>query len=74
MFINVSHAPEVPAPPLATDEEIREAIDNADATKYRLPMSMGPELRRDKDKGMTSPWISVTTVCGRTTLFFVPVL
>ncbi|KAI9140975.1 pre-RNA processing PIH1/Nop17-domain-containing protein [Paraphysoderma sedebokerense] len=49
VFINMTHSPEIPAPPLCTDEEIKRAIEAAD-TSYKVPLSLA-ELRDGEDKG-----------------------
>ncbi|KAJ3353688.1 PIH1 domain-containing protein 1 [Allomyces javanicus] len=49
VFINLCHSPYVPAPPVATDDEIRAAITGADGAAWKVPMSLtGP--RDDADK------------------------
>ena len=50
LFINLCHSDEIPAPPPATTDEIRAAIDSGDCSLYRIPLSlMGP--REDVDRG-----------------------
>ncbi|KAI8815049.1 pre-RNA processing PIH1/Nop17-domain-containing protein [Cladochytrium replicatum] len=49
VFINICHSPRVPAPPLATDEEIRTALEAQDNATYKVPLSLS-QPREDKDK------------------------
>ncbi|KAJ3170169.1 PIH1 domain-containing protein 1 [Geranomyces variabilis] len=49
VFINVCHSPHVPAPPLATDDEIRAALNAEDHAAYKVPLSLSsPKADRDK--------------------------
>ncbi|KND03214.1 uncharacterized protein SPPG_02270 [Spizellomyces punctatus DAOM BR117] len=49
VFINICHSPHVPAPPLASDEEIRRAINAEDNAAYKVPLSLSsPKADRDK--------------------------
>ncbi|ORZ41423.1 pre-RNA processing PIH1/Nop17-domain-containing protein [Catenaria anguillulae PL171] len=53
VFVNVTHSPYVPAPPVATDEEIKRAIADAPSNNkkpaWRVPMSLS-DVRDDLDK------------------------
>ncbi|KAL6631951.1 PIH1-domain-containing protein [Neocallimastix sp. 'constans'] len=49
IFINICHSGKVPAPPLATDEEIRKAIEADDNATYKVPLSLSVP-RTDLDK------------------------
>ncbi|KAI9100529.1 pre-RNA processing PIH1/Nop17-domain-containing protein [Phlyctochytrium arcticum] len=49
VFINVCHSPHIPAPPLASDEEIRRAINAEDNAAYKVPLSLSTP-KTDKDK------------------------
>jgi len=49
IFINICHNGKVPPPPIATDEEIRKAIEAEDNTKYKVPLSLSTP-RTDLDK------------------------
>jgi hypothetical protein len=49
VFVNVCHSPYIPSPPLASDEEIQQALLNQDNSKYRVPLSLSPP-RSDVDK------------------------
>ncbi|ORX84536.1 PIH1-domain-containing protein [Anaeromyces robustus] len=49
VFINICHNGKVPPPPIATDEEIRKAIEAEDNTTYKVPLSLSVP-RTDLDK------------------------
>ncbi|KAJ3299652.1 PIH1 domain-containing protein 1 [Borealophlyctis nickersoniae] len=49
VFVNVCHSPHVPAPPLASKEEIQRALKAEDNATYRVPLSLNPP-RPDRDK------------------------
>ncbi|ORX58615.1 PIH1-domain-containing protein [Piromyces finnis] len=49
IFINICHSGKVPPPPIATDEEIRKAVEAEDNTKYKVPLSLSVP-RTDLDK------------------------
>ncbi|KNE65285.1 hypothetical protein AMAG_10927 [Allomyces macrogynus ATCC 38327] len=49
LFINLCHSPYVPAPPVATEDEIRAAITGADGAAWKVPMSL-TRPRDDADK------------------------
>jgi len=49
IFINICHNGKVPPPPIATDEEIRKALEAEDNTKYKVPLSLSAP-RTDLDK------------------------
>ncbi|KAJ1557339.1 PIH1 domain-containing protein 1, partial [Nowakowskiella sp. JEL0078] len=49
VFINMVYSENVPAPPLASDEEIRKALEAQDAGAYKVPLSLA-EKRIDTDK------------------------
>lgn len=49
VFINVCHNGKVPPPPLATNEEIRKAIEAEDNSTYKVPLSLSSP-RTDLDK------------------------
>ncbi|KAL7747211.1 hypothetical protein RI367_007422 [Sorochytrium milnesiophthora] len=49
LFINIAHSPYIPAPPVATDEEIRAAINGGNG-EWKVPMSLTAP-RDDIDKG-----------------------
>ncbi|KAJ1501246.1 PIH1 domain-containing protein 1 [Coelomomyces lativittatus] len=51
VFVNLCHSPYVPAPPLASDEEIRRSIEGANKGNegWKVPMSLiGPKDDMDK--------------------------
>lgn len=50
IFINICHSPHLPSPPMATDEEIQQALEEQDNSRYRVPLSLSPP-REDTDKG-----------------------
>ncbi|KAI8904634.1 PIH1 family [Powellomyces hirtus] len=53
VFINVCHSPNVPAPPLATNDEIRKALNAEDNAAYKVPLSLSsPKPDRDKSGKM----------------------
>ncbi|KAJ3147116.1 PIH1 domain-containing protein 1 [Geranomyces michiganensis] len=53
VFINVCQSPHVPSPPLATDEEIRAALNAEDNAAYKVPLSLSsPKADRDKSGKM----------------------
>ncbi|KAG5459247.1 MAG: pre-RNA processing PIH1/Nop17-domain-containing protein [Olpidium bornovanus] len=49
VFINLCHSGEIPAPPPATDAEIRAAVNAEDSASWKVPMSLA-EPRKDTDK------------------------
>ncbi|KAG4094815.1 PIH1-domain-containing protein [Neocallimastix lanati (nom. inval.)] len=49
VFINICHNGKVPPPPIATDEEIRKAVEAEDNTVYKVPLSLSTP-RTDLDK------------------------
>jgi len=49
VFINICHNGKVPPPPIATDEEIRKAIEAEDNSSYKVPLSLSVP-RTDLDK------------------------
>ncbi|KAJ3016499.1 PIH1 domain-containing protein 1 [Thoreauomyces humboldtii] len=49
VFINICHSAQVPAPPLATNEEIQAALNAEDNAAYKVPLSLSsPKPDRDK--------------------------
>ncbi|KAI9203803.1 pre-RNA processing PIH1/Nop17-domain-containing protein [Polychytrium aggregatum] len=49
VFINLCHSEQIPPPPLASDEEIRRALNAEDNTAFRVPLSLsGPKAEKDK--------------------------
>jgi hypothetical protein len=62
VFLNFCHSPYCPAPPLASDEEIKKEIASMTADQqpnWKIPMSlMGP--KDDLDKGRQHPVFRVS--------------
>ncbi|KAI9012983.1 PIH1 family [Gaertneriomyces semiglobifer] len=49
VFVNICHSPKIPAPPPATDDEIRRAVSAEDNTAYKVPLSLSsPRPGQDK--------------------------
>lgn len=48
VYINVCHAPEIPAPPIASETEIQKALNADPNATYRVPLCMG-QARVEKD-------------------------
>jgi hypothetical protein len=49
VFVNLCFSTEIPRPPLVPKEEIIKAIQNDDASKYKVPLSLS-KPRSDVDK------------------------
>lgn len=49
VFVNLTHSANIPAPPPATDEEIRAALRSENPANYKVPLSLA-SFRKDTDK------------------------
>lgn len=48
VYINICHAPEIPAPPVTSEDEVQKALNADPQATYRVPLSMS-QARIEKD-------------------------
>lgn len=52
VYINICHAPSIPAPPLSTEKEIQKALNAEPDAYYKVPLNMGKERVESGKMGM----------------------